>query len=167
MKRLSLFLLTLFAILSNLVAIDVTIADFSHLPTTYGSISGSTFTTNAASGMAGVKITASGVALGSTYVNGNYGNCLSFTTSDTDAHTITLTAPTGHTIKGYSIGASANTSSNKHVLTADDGTSVTFNSFGYYGDFQFLNVSGIEKTSTSFSTSATPVNSDEIYEWDN
>ena len=151
MKRLSLFLLTLFAILSNLVAIDVTIADFSHLPTTYGSISGSTITTNAASGMAGVKITASGVALGSTYVNENYGNCLSFTTSDTDVHTITLTAPTGYTIKGYSIGASANTSSNKHVLTADDGTSVTFNSLGYNnGQFQFLNVSGIETTSTSF-----------------
>lgn len=151
MKRISLSLLTLFAILSNLVATNVTIADFSNLPTTYGSISGNTFTTNAASGMAGVKLTTSGVTLGSSYVNASYGNCLSFTTSDTNAHTITLTAPTGHTIKGYSIGASANTSSNKHVLTAADGTSVTFNSLGYNnGQFQFLNVSGLDASSTSF-----------------
>ena len=150
MKRLSLFLLILFAVLNNLVAIDVTIADHDNPTTTYGSISGSTFTTNAASGMAGVKITASDVTLGSTYVNASYGNCLSLTTSDTNSHTITLTAPTGHNITGYSIGASANTANNKHVLTAANGTSVTFNSLGYNnGEFQYLNVSGLETTSTT------------------
>ena len=131
-------------------AIDVTLADFNNLPTTYGTLTTTTFATNDASGMAGLTLTAADVTLGSKYVNANYGNCLSITTSDTLSHTITLRAPSGYTITGYSIGASANTANNKHVLKAAIGDSVIVNSFGYENGFNYLTVSEIETPAASF-----------------
>lgn len=133
----------------------ITLADFNNLPTTYGALSNAnyTFTTNAASGAAGFTLSAqnSDVTLGSSYVNASYGNCLSLTTSDTESHTLTLSAPEGYAIVGYSIGASANTANNKHTLTAADGTSTKFTSLGYSSyQFQHLNVSGLFTKQTTF-----------------
>ena len=84
MKKLLLILCALLGTVGAWAYETVKIADFNNLPTTYGALTGTTlFTTNGASGLAGVTITApaSGVELGSTYVNANYGNCFSIKTS--------------------------------------------------------------------------------------
>ena len=153
MKKFYPFLLLLSLLLggvSGVQAVEITIADFDNLPIKYGSLSGSdTFVTDEVSGFAGLTIaTSEGLTMGSTYVNGDYGNCLSLTTSDTNTHTITLTAPEGYVIVGYSIGASANTSHAQHTLTAEDGTSVKITSYGAVGQFQYLNSSGLSAQST-------------------
>ena len=135
----------------------VTVADHDNLPTTYGSFTGNyKFTTIAASGLAGVTIQAtnSDVTMSSVNVNSYYpyGKCFSLKTSDTNSHTITLTAPSGYIITGYSIGASANSSNNKHTLTAADGTpSIEITSLGNNNNqFQYLTVSGLSTNSTYF-----------------
>lgn len=138
-------------------ATTVIVADHDNLPTTYGSFTGNyKFTTIAASGVAGVTIQAmnSDVTMSSVNVNSYYpyGKCFSLKTSDTNSHTITLTAPSGYIITGYSIGASANSSSYKHTLTAADGTpSIEITSLGNNNNnFQYLNVTGLSTNSTYF-----------------
>lgn len=154
MKRYLLFLTIFLTIAGNMSGAEtVTIADFNNLPTQYGSFSNSmhTFTTNAASGGVGLTITASDVTLGSKDVNTSYGKCFSLTTSDTNAHTVTITAPSGYVIEGYSIGASANTANYPHTLTAADGTSISITSLGYNSyKFQYLTVSGLSANATTF-----------------
>ena len=95
------------------------------LPSTFGSFNSNVFTTNTNSGLAGVTISGeSGATIGEATVNvANYGNCFSIATSApaTD-YKITLTAPEGYVITGYSLGCSANTSSAVHTLTSEDGS---------------------------------------------
>ena len=140
-------------------ATTVTVADHENLPTTYGTLSGSyLFTTNAASGVAGLTIQAanSDVTLGTYDLSSNtypYGKGIKLVTSDTDSHTITLTAPTGYIITDYSIGASANTSDYPHTLTAADGTTTSGSIIGLgsnSNNFQYLTVSGLNTNSTYF-----------------
>lgn len=136
----------------------VKIADKANLPTTYGLFTGTTlFTTNGSSGLAGVTITApeSGIVLGSGYVNASYGNCFSIITSAASTnYQINLAVPSGYTIVGYKLGASASSASYKHTLTAADGTtSVLVNSYGYEGDFNYLNVSNVNAQTTHFTIS--------------
>lgn len=100
--------------------------DCSHsLPSAYGAFSGQTFTTSAASGLAGVTITASsGLTINETTVNvTNYGKCFSLVTAAaaTD-YTVTMTAPAGYVITGYYLGGSANTKDAVHTLTSADGS---------------------------------------------
>jgi hypothetical protein len=154
--KLILFLALLALCGSRVWATDVTVADFNHLPTTYGSLTGTTlFTTNDDSGLAGVTITApaTGISFESTYVNSNYGNCFNISTAagNTD-YQITLAAPTGYIITGYSIGASAHSGSYPHTLTAADGTTTSgeIGSYGYVGAFVYLTVTGLSTNSTYF-----------------
>ena len=95
------------------------------LPSAYGSFSGQTFTTAAASNMAGVTITASsGLTIGEQTVTvNNYGKCFRLVTAaaSTD-YTLTMTAPTGYVITGYYLGCSANTKDAVHTLTSADGS---------------------------------------------
>ncbi len=156
MKNFLVFITTLLMAMTAKAATTVTVADFSHNPTTYGTFTGTTlFTTKAASGVAGVTITApaSGITLSSSYVNSNYGYCFSITTSagNTD-YQITLAAPSGYIITGYSIGASANSHSYQHTLTAADGTTSSglIDSYGYKNAFQYFTVTGLNTNSTYF-----------------
>ncbi|MCR5819608.1 MAG: M60 family metallopeptidase [Bacteroidaceae bacterium] len=134
--------------------VTVTIADFENLPTTYGAHTTSyLFTTNDASGLAGVTLQAtnSDVTIGSKYVNADYGNCLSLTTSDTQEHTLTLTAPEGYIIAGYRIGASSNSHEYQHTLTAADGTTTgSIDSYGYVGKFIYLEPGNPSSQTTTF-----------------
>lgn len=95
------------------------------LPSAYGGFSGQTFTTTAASGLAGVTITAStGLTINEATVNvDNYGKCFSLATAAaaTD-YTVTMTAPEGYVITGYYLGCSANTKDAVHTLTSADGS---------------------------------------------
>ncbi len=124
------FMLFLLALLCTIGAraIDVKIANTSSgLPTAagFGSFSGQVFTTAAGSGLAGVTVTAqTGVTIGEQQVNvANYGACFKIVTSaaNTD-YKITMAAPEGYIITGYSLGCSANTTNAKHTLTSEDGT---------------------------------------------
>ena len=95
------------------------------LPSAYGAFSGQTFTTSAASGMAGVTITASsGLTINEATVNADqYGKCFSLETAAAATnYTVTMTAPTGYVITGYYLGGSANTSGAVHTLTSADGS---------------------------------------------
>lgn len=102
----------------------VAMTSAGNLPSAYGSFSGQTFTTAAASGMAGVTITASsGLTINEATVNvAQYGKCFSLATAAaaTD-YTVTMTAPTGYVITGYYLGGSANTKDAAHTLTSADG----------------------------------------------
>ena len=106
-------------------AVIVAMTSAGNLPSAYGSFSGQTFTTTAASGMAGVTITASsGLTINEATVNAsNYGKCFSLATAAaaTD-YTVTMTAPTGYVITGYYLGCSANTKDAVHTLTSADGS---------------------------------------------
>ena len=139
-------------------AFTVTIADFNNSPENYGTLTNNyKFTTNAASGVAGVNLQAtnSDVTIGYYDLSSNsypYGKGIKLVTNDANSHTLTLTAPEGYVITGYSIGASANSSSYKHTLTAaDESTSVTITSLGNNNNkFQYLTVSGLSSNSTTF-----------------
>ena len=103
----------------------VAMTSAGNLPSAYGAFSGQTFTTTAASGMAGVTITAStGLTINEATVNGSgYGKCFRLVTAAaaTD-YTVTMTAPTGYVITGYYLGGSANTKDAAHTLTSADGS---------------------------------------------
>lgn len=155
------FLLLLCTLLGTVGAwaTDVKIAETSSgLPTAagFGSFSGQVFTTAAGSGLAGVTVTAStGLTIGEQYVNAaNYGNCFKLVTAAASTnYTVTLAAPEGYIITGYSIAGSANTSNATHTLTSEDGTaSVVVSSPPYNNPTgpKAFNVTGLNKQTTYF-----------------
>lgn len=141
-------------------AIDVKIADTnSGLPNTFGSFSSNVFTTNANSGLAGVTVSGvSGLTINEATVNVNhYGYCFSLATSAaaTD-YRVTLSAPDGYIITGYSMQCSANTSGAAHTLTSEDGnTSVVASAPPYNNPVgpKAFEVTGLEAQSTYFTIS--------------
>ena len=131
-------------------ATDVTVIDKEKDATTYGSLSSGTFTTNAASGVAGVTI--SGIS-GTTATNFSYGACLSFTSVQNG--TVTMTAPTGYIITGYTLTARSNTYSVPYTLTPSaGGSAVTTSTSGVN-----LAASGLSNQTASFTFNAGSANS--------
>ena len=128
---------------------DVTVINSSVAPTTYGSFSSPTFTTNAESGLAGVTITGFNTT---TATNFSYGACLG--AKDIQSGTITLVAPSGYYITGYSLTAKSNTWSVSYTLTPSaGGSAVTTSTSGVN-----LNVSGLKAQETTFTYSGSSVN---------
>lgn len=150
MKKLLLLLLTLLTSVSSMWATDVTIIKSTEAPTTYGLLSGTTFTTNATSEMAGVTI--EGIK-GTTATNFAYGACLALTS--TASGTITMTAPDGYIITGYTLTARSNTYSVPYTLTPSAGGSAVTTSTGGVT----LTASGLGEQSASFTYSASSANS--------
>ena len=148
-QKLTLLLLALFTTVGAW-ATDVTVIRSTDAPTTYGSLSGTTFTTNATSGMAGVTI--EGIT-GTTATNFSYGACLALTS--TASGTITMTAPSGYKITGYSLTARSNTYSVSYTLTPSDGGDAVTTSTGGVN----LTVSGLDAQTASFTYSASSANS--------
>lgn len=143
-------------------ATDVKIANTSSgaLPSVagYGSFTDNVFTTSAGSGLAGLTISAtSGLTLTENYVSAaNYGYCFTMrTAAGSTVYTVTLTAPDGYVIKGYSIGGCANSSNNVHTLTSEDGTvSQVITSPPYQDNApKYFTVSGLNAQSTYFTIS--------------
>lgn len=159
MKRILLLLCALLGTVGTW-AIDVKIADTnSGLPSTFGSFSSNVFTTNANSGMAGVTVSgASGLTINEATVNVNhYGYCFSLATSaaSTD-YRVTLSAPDGYVITGYSMQCSANTSGAAHTLTSEDGmTSVVASAPPYNNPVgpKAFEVTGLDAQTTYFTIS--------------
>ena len=151
------FLLFLFALLSvcSVKAVEVKVADHDVLQTTYGTITSNVFTSNDASGLAGVTITSGTATIGTTALNFatsyGYKSCFSVTTPNTSAHTVTITAPEGYLIAGYSMYMKANSSSATHTVTpSEGGSAVSGVGPGGTGIGTQLTVSGIETSSTYF-----------------
>ena len=126
--------------------------------TTYGSVSGNTWTSNASSGKAGLTLTKSDGEFNQ-YSNWNSHFNLAYKPAVANTpSTLTLTAPDGYIIKGYSLlAAKASSSAHTYTLTAADGTSVTpafANSASGYTSFSKddLNV-----TTTTISVTTTDV----------
>lgn len=153
MKKLLLFLMALLTLgVGGAWATDVTVIDRTKDATTYGTLSSGTFTTNATSGMAGVTI--SGI-ISTTATNFAYGACLGLT--NTASGTITMTAPTGYIINGYTLTARSNTWSVPYTLTPTPSageSAVTTSTDGVN-----LSVSGLDNQTASFTFSAASANS--------
>ena len=91
----------------------------------YGTLADNTMTTNAYAGLSGVKVQTDGLTFGDTFVSTyNYGQCLSVNASDTDEHTMTITAPDGYIVRGYSIAVRSNSGSYPGTFTPVVGSSV-------------------------------------------
>ncbi len=150
MKKLLLLLCTLLGTAGAWAVTNVTVIDKAQDATTYGALSGTTFTTNAASGMADVTI--DGI-IGTTATNFAYGACLALTSSSSG--TITMTAPQGYVIMGYTLTARSNTYRVSYTLTPSaGGSSVTTSTGGVE-----LTASGLDAQTASFTYSASEANS--------
>lgn len=150
MRKLLLLMIALLAGVSGAWATDVTVIDKTKDAATYGTLNAGTFTTNAASGMAGVTV--SGIK-STTATNFAYGACLGLTS--TASGTIAMTAPEGYIITGYTLTARSNTWSVSYTLTPSAGGSAVTTSTGGVN----LSVSGLNNQTASFTYSASSANS--------
>ncbi len=110
-----------------------------------------TFTSNATSGLAGVVVSADYNAFNRESDYGQRVFCLKPSAAGaTDI--ITLTAPDGYVIDGYSVGGRYYTGSETYTLTAEDGTSVAVN-LGASGTPGYLTTGGLNAKSTTITFS--------------
>lgn len=126
--------------------------------TTYGSLSGNTWTSNAASGMAGVKLTKSDGSFDKfSNWNGHFNLAYAPAANNTPS-TLTLTAPDGYIIKGYSLlAAKASSATHTYTLTAADGTTITPAFASSATGYTTLEVSGVNAQSTTIEVTTTDV----------
>ena len=118
----------------------------------FGSWSGLTWTSNAASGVAGLTMTLSDGSYNRfSSLNGVYNLAYNPAAANTNS-TITLTAPTGYVITGYSVQTGVYQAAT-YTLTASDGTSVTPANLG--STYTPLEVSGLSATSTAITVTTT------------
>ena len=118
----------------------------------FGSWSNLTWTSNAASGVAGLTMTLSdGTHDKFSNFNGHYNLSYHPAAANTNS-TLTLTAPTGYVITGYSVQTGVYQGTT-YTLTASDGTSVTPANLG--STYTPLEVSGLSATSTAITVTTT------------
>ena len=118
----------------------------------FGSWSGLTWTSNAASGVAGLTMTLSdGTHDKFSNFNGRYNLSYHPAAANTNS-TLTLTAPTGYVITGYSVQTGVYQGTT-YTLTASDGTSVTPANLG--STYTPLEVSGLSAASTAITVTTT------------
>ena len=138
-----------------LEAKDVKIVQGLTGESTYGSWSGLTWTSNAASGVAGLTMTLSDGSYNRfSNFNGSYNLAYHPAAANTNS-TITLTAPTGYVITGYSVQTGVYQGTT-YTLTASDGTSVTPANLG--STYTPLEVSGLSAASTAITVTTTDAN---------
>lgn len=132
-----------------------TLSEGSESVWTYGDFTNSdvgdglfrTFTTSGAAGMAGVTVKVDASIMGAAQINQtNYGYAQRFVPGNNDAHTITLTAPVGYVITGYSIQAITHTNDRPFTVTPQGGTAVTVGA----PNRTPINVTGLDSETTTF-----------------
>ena len=135
-----------------LEAKDVKIVNGTSGESTYGSWSGLTWTSNAASGVAGLTMTLSDGSHDkySSY-NTRYNMAYHPAAANTNS-TLTLTAPAGYVITGYSIQTGVYQAAT-YTLTADGGSPITPANLG--STYTPLEVSGLSTTSTTITITTT------------
>ena len=120
--------------------------------TSLGSWSGNTWTSNAGSGVAGLTMTlSSGTHDKFSNFNGRYNLAYHPATANTEA-TITLTAPEGYTITGYSMESGVYQAST-YTLTTADGQTITPANLG--GTYTPVSVTGLNTPSTVIGVTTT------------
>ena len=135
-----------------LEAKDVKIVHGTSGEETFGSWSDLTWTSNAASGVAGLTMTLSDGAHNKfSTLNSRYNLAYHPGAANTNS-TITLTAPTGYVITGYSVQTGVYDGAT-YTLTTEDGTSVTPANLG--STYTPLEVSGLSATSTAITVTTT------------
>ena len=135
-----------------LEAKDVKIVHGTSGESNFGSWSGLTWTSNAASGVAGLTMTLSdGTHDKFSNFNGRYNLAYHPAAANTNS-TITLTAPTGYVITSYSVQTGVY-QGETYTLTASDGTSVTPANLG--STYTPLEVSGLSAASTAITVTTT------------
>ncbi len=124
--------------------------------TSYGSLSGDTWTSNATSGMAGVTLTKSDGSFNQfSNWNGHFNLAYAPAANNTPS-TLTLTAPDGYIIKGYSLlAAKAYSAAHTYTLTAADGTTITPAFASSATGYTTLEVSGVNAQSTTIEVTTT------------
>lgn len=131
---------------------DVKIVNGTSGESNFGSWNGLTWTSNAASGAAGLTMTLSDGSYNRfSNFNSRYNLAYHPAAANTNS-TITLTAPTGYAITGYSVQTGVYQAAT-YTLTASDGTSVTPANLG--STYTPLEVSGLSATSTAITVTTT------------
>ena len=115
------------------------------------------FTTSAASGTAGVVVSATYNGLNRQYLNGS-GTQRVFVMKPSAANeqndVFTITAPEGYLITGYTIGGYTNNAAENYTLTAESGENVAIDILNTSSSQpNFLNVTGINAKSTTITMS--------------
>ena len=122
----------------------------------YGTLSGNTWTSNASSGMAGLTLTKSGGEFNKFSNWNDHYNLAYKPAAANTASTLTLTAPEGYVITGYSLlAAKASSAAHTYTLTAEDGTTVTPAFASSANDYTAFNIDGINAPSTTISVTTT------------
>ena len=124
----------------------------------YGSWSGNTWTSNASSGQAGITVTMSDGAHNKfSSWNGHYNLAYHPATANT-ASTLTISAPDGYIITGYSLlAAKAASAAHTYTLTAEDGTTITPDFATSATGYTELSVTDVNASSTTISVTTTDV----------
>lgn len=131
---------------------DVKIVYETSGESTYGSWSGLTWTSNAASGVAGLTMTLSdGPHDRFSSLNSRYNLAYHPAAANTNS-TLTLTAPEGYVITGYSVQTGVY-QAQTYTLTPENGTSITPANLG--SEYTPLTVSGLNTTSTTITITTT------------
>ena len=131
---------------------DVKIVNGTNGESTYGSWSGLTWTSNAVSGVAGLTMTLSdGSHDRFSSLNGRYNLAYHPAAANTSS-TLTLTAPEGYVIIGYSVQTGVY-QGQTYTLTPENGTAITPAYLG--SEYTPLSVSGLNTTSTTITITTT------------
>ena len=135
-----------------LEAKDVKIVHGTSGESNFGSWSGLTWTSNAASGVAGLTMTLSdGSHDRFSSLNGRYNLAYHPAAANTSS-TLTLTAPEGYVIIGYSVQTGVY-QGQTYTLTPENGTAITPANLG--NEYTPLTVSGLNTTSTTITVTTT------------
>ena len=124
--------------------------------TSYGELSGDTWSSNASSGLAGVTLTKSDGSFNQfSNWNGHFNLAYAPAANNTPS-TLTLTAPDGYIIKGYSLlAAKAYSAAHTYTLTAADGPTITPAFASSSTGYTTLSVDDVNAQSTTISVTTT------------
>lgn len=124
--------------------------------TSYGSLSGDTWTSKTSSGMAGVTLTKSDGSFDQfSNWNGHFNMAYKPAAANT-ASTLTLTAPDGYIIKGYSLlAAKASSATHTYTLAAADGTIIKPAFASSESGYTTLSVNNVNAKRTTISVTTT------------
>ncbi len=135
---------------------DVKIVYGTTAHTSYGSLSGNTWTSNASSGVAGMTLTKSGGDFNQFSNWNSHYNLAYKPAAANEPSTLTLTAPEGYVIQGYSLlAAKAYGAEHTYTFTAADGTTITPAFASSATGYTTLTVSNVNAPSTTISVTTT------------
>ena len=135
---------------------DVKIVYGTTAHTSYGSLSGNTWTSNASSGVAGMTLTKSGGDFNQFSNWNSHYNLAYKPAAANEPSTLTLTAPEGYVIQGYSLlAAKAYSAEHTYTFKAADGTAITPAFASSATGYTTLTVSNVNAPSTTISVTTT------------